>query len=96
MGGDCIGSDLVKYSTGYDFLKMVIQVACGETPDFTKVCQPVPVESIFIFNQHDVDKLHELEKYHPEKIIRIVDYHPENIGQTTDSSNRAGCYIRKV
>lgn len=96
MGGDCIGSDLVKYSTGYDFVKMVVQVACGEEPDFTQVCNPMPVESIFIFNQQDVDVLQELKKNHPEKIIRIVDYHPENIGKTTDSSNRAGCYIRKV
>jgi biotin carboxylase len=30
MGGDFIGSDLVKLSTGYDFLKGVIQVALGE------------------------------------------------------------------
>ena len=96
MGGDCIGSDLVKYSTGYDFVKMVIQVACGEEPDFTKVCTPSPVESIFIFDKHDIAVLQELEKNHPEKIIRIVDYHPENIGRTTDSSNRAGCYIREV
>lgn len=96
MGGDCIGSDLVKYSTGYDFVKMVIQVACGEEPDFTRVCIPTSVESLFIFNQHDIDILHDLEKNDPDKIIRIVDYHPENIGQTTDSSNRAGCYIRKV
>lgn len=96
MGGDCIGSDLVKYSTGYDFVRMVVQVACGEKPDFTKVCAPSPVESVFIFDKHDIDVLQELEKNHPDKIIRIVDYHPENIGQTTDSSNRAGCYIRKV
>lgn len=96
MGGDCIGSDLVKYSTGYDFVRMVVQVACGEEPDFTKVCDPTPVESVFIFDKHDIDVLHELEKVHPDKIIRVVDYHPENIGQTTDSSNRAGCYIRKV
>ena len=27
MGGDCIGSDLVKISTGYDFLKLTIDVA---------------------------------------------------------------------
>lgn len=27
MGGDCIGSDLVRISTGYDFVKMVIDVA---------------------------------------------------------------------
>lgn len=30
MGGDFIGSDLVKLSTGYDFLKGVIDVAFGE------------------------------------------------------------------
>ena len=96
MGGDCIGSDLVKYSTGYDFVKMVIQVACGEEPDFNKVCDPTSVESIFIFNQQDIEELQKLKENHPEKIIRVIDYHPEKIGQTTDSSNRAGCYIRKV
>ena len=30
MGGDFIGSDLVQLSTGYDYLKGVIQVALGE------------------------------------------------------------------
>ena len=30
MGGDFIGSDLVKLSTGYDFLKGVIDVAFGD------------------------------------------------------------------
>ena len=38
MGGDFIGSDLVKLSTGYDFLKGVIDVALGEFS--------VPVKSI--------------------------------------------------
>ena len=31
MGGDFIGSDLVQLSTGYDFLRGVIEVALGET-----------------------------------------------------------------
>lgn len=37
MGGDFIGSDLVKLSTGYDFLKGVIDVALGvfHTPQIT-------------------------------------------------------------
>ena len=37
MGGDFIGSDLVHLSTGYDFLKGVIEVALGifEEPQFT-------------------------------------------------------------
>ena len=94
MGGDCIGSDLVRYSTGYDFVRMTIQVACGIAPDFTRVCEPVPVESIFIFDQKDLDELEHLKREEPERLLQIVDYHPENIGKTTDSSNRAGCYIR--
>lgn len=38
MGGDFIGSDLVKLSTGYDFLEGVIKVAMGEfsVPVFTE------------------------------------------------------------
>ena len=27
MGGDCIGTDLVRYSTGIDFVRAVIDVA---------------------------------------------------------------------
>ena len=94
MGGDCIGSDLVRYSTGYDFVRMVIQVACGIEPDFTRECVPMAVESIFIFDQKDVEELERLKREEPERLLQIVDYHPENIGRTTDSSNRAGCYIR--
>lgn len=94
MGGDCIGSDLVRYSTGYDFVRMVIQVACGIEPDFTKVCAPRTVESIFIFTQDDLKELERIERESPERLLQVVDLHPENIGRTTDSSNRAGCYIR--
>lgn len=93
MGGDCIGSDMVRYSTGYDFVKMVIQVACGEAPTFEKVCEPQPVEVRFIFTREDLAVLERLQAEAPERILQIVDLHPENIGQTTDSSNRAGCYI---
>lgn len=96
MGGDCIGTDLVRYSTGYDFVKMVIQVACGLEPDFEKVCDPIPVESVFIFNEEDLNRFEEIRSKSSEKIIKVVDMHLENIGKTTDSSNRAGCYIIKL
>lgn len=95
MGGDCIGSDLVKYSTGYDFVKMVIQVACGEAPDFTKVCKPEKVEVKFIFNEKDIKELEILKEKFPELLIKVVNYQPDNIGNITDSSNRAGCYIKR-
>lgn len=93
MGGDCIGSDLVRYSTGYDFVRMVIQVACGEAPDFTRVCNPHPAAVRFIFTETDLIAFEVLRRDHPERLLRVVDWHPENIGKITDSSNRAGCYI---
>ena len=96
MGGDCIGSDLVYYSTGYDFVKMVIQVACGIAQEFIKNDESFPVESVFIFTQEDMDEFEKIKEETPDKILKVVDYHPENIGHITDSSNRAGCYIKKV
>ena len=40
MGGDFIGSDLVQLSTGYDFLKGVVEVALGafRAPEKTQNC----------------------------------------------------------
>ncbi len=96
MGGDCIGSDLVMYSTGFDFVRMVIDVACGNAPDFTKHCEPMPVESVFIFTENDLLRFEKLQKENPDVILKVVDLHPENIGHITDSSNRAGCYIKKM
>ena len=93
MGGDCIGSDLVKYSTGLDFVGMVIQIACGDEPDFTPIVEPFPVESVFIFNQEDLDKFHYIQEHEPERIVRIVDMDLDLLGTATDSSNRAGCYV---
>ena len=36
MGGDCIGSDLVQISTGYDFLKLTIDVAMRKRTNIRK------------------------------------------------------------
>ena len=93
MGGDCIGSDLVRYSTGMDFVKMVIQVATNNVPDFTPVYKPHPVAIKFIFTQEDLREFEAMQANEPARILKVVDYHPENIGSITDSSNRAGCYI---
>lgn len=93
MGGDCIGSDLVRYSTGFDFVKMVIDTACGHKPDFTKVQEPHAVAIKFIFTQQDMDAFEFLRSHEPDRLLKLVDLHPENIGHITDSSNRAGCYI---
>lgn len=93
MGGDCIGSDLVYYSTGYDFLRMVIEVACNKAPTFIQNENHFPVEVRFILSESDLKTFLDIKEHHPEKLLKVVDYHPEKIGKTTDSSNRAGCYI---
>lgn len=93
MGGDCIGSDLVQISTGYDFMKMVIDVACGIEPDFTKVSTPKQANIKFIFNQSDLDEMNEFIKNNPEKIYRVSEMELENMGNTHDSGSRVGYYI---
>ena len=91
MGGDCIGSDLVKYSTGVDYVRAVIQVACGLEPDLTPICKSIPVEVRFIFSEADIDEYERIKA--ENRLIRTVYFHPDNIGKITDSSNRAGCYV---
>ena len=93
MGGDCIGSDLVMYSTGLDYLRMVIDVSCGKRPNFSVIGEKRAVKSVFMFSQKDINEFNYIQKNFPKKIIRVVDFHPENLGKTTDSSNRVGCYI---
>ena len=93
MGGDSIGSDLVHYSTGIDFVKAVIQVACGEEPNLIPDTEPQPARVVFIFSEKDKKEFEDIKIHNPDQLLRIVDEHFELIGKTTDSSNRAGCYI---
>lgn len=62
MGGDCIGSHLVKYSTGIDFLKAVIQVACNQEPDLSSSGEKQAVKVVFIFTEKDKRKFERLKK----------------------------------
>ena len=93
MGGDCIGSDLVYLSTGNDFVKMVIDVACGNKPEITSTVKQNPVSIRFIFTQDDLDELEQIKKDAPETIYRISGLEMENLGNTVDSSSRVGYYI---
>jgi len=94
MGGDAIGSDLVRYSTGVDFVRAVIQVACGIEPDLNPVCETCSAETRFILTADDLKEFRRIQEEEPDRILKIVDdKHLNLIGRTTDSSNRAGCYI---
>lgn len=93
MGGDCIGSDLVKISTGYDFLKMVIDIALNKAPDFTKINEENIGIIKFIFSQADIDKLNKIKTLSPNYIYRISNLEPISSKQVVDSSSRFGYYI---
>lgn len=94
MGGDCIGSDLVFLSTGNDFMKMVIDIACGNSPEINGTDNNC-AEIRFIFNEADLNEFYSLQKKSPDDIYRASELELDNLGKVTDSSSRIGYYIIK-
>lgn len=95
MGGDCIGSDLVRISTGLDFVSMVIDVACGMEPSMVPLEEGHEAEIHFIFNQEDIENMEKQKIQHPEQFYRISEIEPFDGHEVTDSSSRYGYYILK-
>ena len=93
MGGDCIGSDLVQISTGYDFVKMVIDVAIGNKPSFEKVTEPKIAVIRFIFNKKDLEDFERVKKETPELIYFVSKIEDISSHKVVDSSSRFGFYI---
>lgn len=93
MGGGCIGSDLVYLSTGNDFMKMVIDISCGDSPEFADILKNQFVCIKFLMNKYDFDNLDLLKKQAKYKVYResIFDRKPDS--KVTDDSNRLGYYI---
>lgn len=93
MGGDCIGSDLVPLSTGYDYMEMIIDTAFGKEPSIVPKTKPKYAEIRFLFDMDDVERMRAYEKEHPEEIYRISELDLSHLGQVSDSSTRLGYYI---
>ncbi len=93
MGGDCIGSDLVQLSTGYDFVKMVIDVACGNAPDFAKGKSHKSAQIRFILNKQDYEAYLESKESGKLNIVNETDMELSALDKTTNSADRAGYYI---
>lgn len=96
MGGDCIGSDLVPISSGYDYMGMVISCGCGKKPNFEKIREPKEARIKYIITKEDLDEFHRIQKETPEIITRH-----SVIGEVTDnpilkSADRAGYYITAI
>lgn len=93
MGGDCIGSDLVYLSTGYDFVKMVIETALGQKPSLIQEHEPKCAGIKFIFNKEDFDLYTKVKEEHPEIIHYVSEIEEIGSRDVVDSSSRFGYFI---
>lgn len=92
MGGDFIGSDLVKYSTGIDFLKLVLEVALNkkiEIKSSNNICKNILVK--FIFNKKDIENFNLIKEKYKDNIKEF--FISEELTEVSDSSSRNGYYI---
>lgn len=93
MGGDCIGSHLVYLSSGYDFVRMVIETALGKEPALTAEHEPMCAGIRFIFTKKDLEIYEELKAAKPEIINFVSEIEEVGEHEVTDSSTRFGYFI---
>lgn len=93
MGGDCIGSDLVRLSTGKDFVRAVIDTALGKEPDLTPVCEPKFAAIRFVFEQKDIDILNKIKSDYKDNLFFVSEISPIGDHKIVDSGTRYGFYI---
>ncbi|MBR0466376.1 MAG: ATP-grasp domain-containing protein [Clostridia bacterium] len=97
MGGDFIGSDLVKLHTGFDFVRAVIDIALGINYKEDKECFTDDKSAAavrFIFGENDIKVYEKLLREHKEYIVSKEIGTPDK--EVTDSASRFGYYLFKA
>ena len=91
MGGDFIGSDLVRLSTGYDFLKGVIEVALGifKKPNITEH-KYSGVYFLCKETEYLMPIFNEWESNHEIRYCEVID---NNLRNVLCSADRSGYFI---
>jgi biotin carboxylase len=91
MGGDFIGSDLVYFSTDYDFLKAVIDVAFGvfQTPETTNT----KCSGVYFLSEETKRLLPVLKNSTNFEYIRRSEIQDENLKLIRCSADRSGYLI---
>lgn len=93
MGGDFIGSELVRLSTGYDYLGMIINIGCGLAPSFEKINEPAEAEIRFVLDQDDLNELERIQKEEPEVLYRYSKWREISDKPILQNPDRAGYFI---
>ena len=93
MGGDCIGSDLVPISSGYDYMGMVISIGCGKAPSFEKISDPRKARIKYIITREDEAEFELIRRERPDVLVRYSDMKKVTDNPILKSADRAGYYI---
>ena len=92
MGGNLIGSHIIPYGTGIDYMGNLIKNAVGESVDLRPITKPTAVATrLLAFSAGKVAKLPDFQKIEQEYGVEI--YHHLEVGQTIDAyhTNLDGC-----
>ncbi len=92
MGGDMIGSTLVELSTGYDFVRAVIDVSLGNPPAPFTAAVHKNAAIRYLTNEAASKQLSDLRAMYPEVLFEVDD-RPGEEASIFDSSSRKGYYI---
>lgn len=92
MGGNLIGSHIIPYGTGIDYMGNMIKNAVGDMVDLSPVTKPTAVATrLLAFRSGKVERLPDFEKIEREYGVEI--YHHLEVGQTIREyhTNLDGC-----
>lgn len=93
MGGDYIGTDLVRLSTGYDYVGMVIDVACGKKLDLTPEAHYRSAKVRFIMDASDYEAFQSMQLGENEVLERSLIFNTNFDHEILNSADRYGYYI---
>lgn len=94
MGGDFIGSDMVEISTGFDFVRNIINIALGDKIESKNNVSSKTAIVRFIFDELDIQNFNMLRIKYPS-IIKDFNI-KSKIEEVTDSSTRNGYCILEI
>ena len=91
MGGDFIGSDLVRLSTGYDFVRGVVEVALGvfHVPVLSEAC----FSGVWFYAPETQWVRKEIERAGEDRRIVAAELLREDVVPLTRSADRSGYFI---
>ena len=95
MGGDCIGSDLVPLTTGFDYVGMALDIALGRRPDLSAGPAADSAGIRFVLGGEDLRRIRQAIQKRPAAVVKklLPDMEPET--SPRDSSTRHGFCIFK-